>query len=276
MIYSRKDYQMQIVQYVLSPENNPTLWTEESLKENLKGEVVIGYILKNKQINATTVVPIINLYTINPDYLEYDSKNKIISAKTLSNAFLQWLESLAEDPKSILFRNPPIKEWLDTKENWAKKTAIILSKTYNKPMDECLSIVYYVIMVCYNNDNVYMGSLNYITTAAHNEIKKEFEFMRNRLTGSNPMAINLDASPSDFNGSLEDTVDSFHELIGKDDPFYEGMEFEQMRDLVMKDLRKEFSEREIDQIFSRPEYLPNSVYRKLLKWRKTHKLEDYK
>lgn len=267
---------MQLVQYILSSDNNPTLWTDESLAEDLNGEVVVGYILKSKPGKFDTFVPIINLYTINIKYLDEETRALIINSHTLRNAFLQWLDSLVEDPNSIMFRNPPIKEWLDTKENWAKKVASTLSKTYNKPMDECLSSVYYVIMTCYNNPNVYIGSLNYISTAAHNKIKKEFEFMRNRLSGSHPAAIHLDASPSDFNGSLEDSVESFHEIIGKADPFYAQEDFKELKALIMADLRKEFSEREIDQIFNRPEYLPNSVYRKLLKWRKNHKIEDYK
>lgn len=276
MIPSVKEHNMKLVQFVLTADNNPLKWTEESLKESLRGQVIVGYILRNDTGKFETITPILNLYVIQAKYLVEESVSSIITLAAVQQVFRQWLESLMEDSNSIMFRNPPIKEWLDTKENWAKKLASTLSKSYNKPVDECLSTVYYVIMSCYNNSGIYMGSLNYISVAAHNNIRKEFDYMKNRLTGNHPMAVHLDASPGDFNGNNEESVESFHELIGKADPFYEQQEFNELKNLVLEDLGKEFSKREIDQIFNMPEYLPNSVYRKLLKWRKEHSLEDYK
>ena len=37
MIHSRKPHQYQIVQKILTETNNPTLWTEQQLSNDLKG-----------------------------------------------------------------------------------------------------------------------------------------------------------------------------------------------------------------------------------------------
>lgn len=264
-----KNYKLRLTRIMLSAEDNPKTWVEEDLKSKLNGEVVVGYMLRIHNENFGIV-----LYSILEKYLS--SKDSIISLQTLQNAFEQWLESLQEDPGSVVFRNPPIEEWLDSKDNWLKKVSGNLAKTYNRTYDECLSELYYVIMTCYNKQTVYLGSLNYIVTTAHNAIKKEYNYMKNRLTGSHPLAIHLDASPSDFNASLEDSVESFHELIGELDPSFEQLEFEELREAILKDMSSEFSPREIDQILNYNNFLPDQLYRKLLRWRKLRKMEDYK
>lgn len=265
---------LRIITIVITPENNPSNWTEASLAKLTNGEVVVGYILKNKGIRSNIPRPVLNLYII-PEHC-LTTPNSIIDLKTLQNIFLQWMESLVEDSKSYMFRNPPLEEWLNTKENWVKKISAKLSQSYNKPYDECMSSLYMVILQCYRKEDIYLGNLHYLIVAANNKLKLEFRFMQNRLYGGHPSAIHLDASPSDFNAGLEDSIASLHEIIGgTDDEFHSVDREQEILDAMLVDLREDFTEREIDQIKNTPGFLPMSLYRRLLKWRKTHKLEDY-
>lgn len=272
MIPSRKAYQYKIVQFILSADNNPTMWDDDKLSELLKGEVVIGYLLRSKKSQFSIPVHILNLYTIKSKYVE--TPDKVLKAEDLKNVFLQWLDSLVEDSTSIMFRNPPIKEWMDTKENWCKKLAHKCVEKFNLPFDECLSTIYLSIVKCYNKGSVYMGNLSYIETAAKNDLKLKLRFWKNRLTGDSPNMMHLDAKVSEVTGN-EDDITTFHELIGKEDPWYKGLDFECVKDEIISDLKEVFSKREIDQIINMPGYLPMSLYRKLNKWRKTHKRSDY-
>lgn len=271
---SRKAHQLQIVQYILNAENNPSIWTPDSFNKMLKGEVVIGYLLKNKKSKFDSFVPILNLYTINPKYLH--TKNKLLSFIDIQNAFRQWLEDLNQDTDSMIFRNPPIKEWLDTKENWCKKLAHKLSGPFNLPYEECLSTLYMSILKCYSKSHVYMGNLSYIETTVRNDLKMRLRFLQNRLTGDSPLAIHLDACISDMGGG-EDSAATFHEVIGKIDSYHKELELKEILEEVTIDLKKEFSEREIDQILKVPNltFLSMSLYRRLHKWRKNHKRSDY-
>lgn len=264
---------LHILTITIMPDHNPSLWTDFDLARMTNNQVIVGYILKNASNNSVPK-PILNLYIIKPDHLSMPEK--IINALTLKNVFMQWLESLAEDPKSYMFRNPPLDEWLETKQNWVKKVTAKLSYSYNKPYDECQSSLYMVILDCYNKADIYLGNLHYLIVAANNKLKLEHRYMRNRLHGSHPDAIHLDAQPSDFNGSLEDSISSLHEIIGGvEDSYFEEERRQEIRKSIKDDLLKDFSPREIDQIVNSPGYLPMPLYRKLLKWRKTHKREDY-
>lgn len=272
MIYSRKNHQYQIVQQILTPESNPTLWTDDILNTMLNGEVIIGYLFRSKVGKFNVPIHILNLYTIDKKYLR--NQNKIINNDTLTNTFVQWLDSLAEDAKSIMFRNPPVHEWMETKENWCKKLAHKLSVKYNKTYDDCLSSVYATVMKCYSKPHVYMGNLSYIEIAAHNDIKMQIRYMKNRLTGDHPLMISLDADVSEHDNG-EDSVMKFQELIGKLDPFHEELDFNCLKQEIIDDLSEVFTPREIDQIINAPGYLTMYLYRKLNKWRKTHKRGDY-
>lgn len=263
-----------IVTITLTKDDNPTKWTDFDLLKITSNRMVVGYILKNRSKNSDEPSPILNMYVIRAEHIM--TPDKIINAITLKNAFLQWLESLTEDPKSYMFRNPPLEEWLDTKQNWIKKITGKLSLSYNKSYDECLSSLYMTILDCYNKSDVYIGNLHYIIVAVNNKLRLEFRYMKNRLHGGHPDAIHLDAVPSDFNAGLDDSINSLHEIIGGyDDPYFEDERTQESLEALRADLRKEFSDREIDQIVNSPGFLPMQLYRKLLKWRKTHKREDY-
>lgn len=261
-------HQYKLVKFVLTAEDNPYLWTNEKLKEMLQDKVMIGYMFRSKGEQHT-----VSIYTIEAKYLK--TKDRLVTIDNLKSAYLQWLESLIENEKSIVFRNPPIQEWLDTKDEWCRKTARKLSLKYNKTFDDALSAVYFVVMKCYNDGRVYMGNLFYIEQCAHNKIKKNIVYMRNRLTGEHPLVISLDATPSEYNESLGDSTLTFHEIISEEDIGDNTEELRQIIDNAIEGLKQEFSPREIDQILNNRGYLPMPLYRRLLKWRKTHKMEDY-
>ena len=200
MIHSRKKHQFTIKQQVLTNDNHPGEWTPKSLSDKINGEVVIGYLFKTVDGKFEAKTKVLNLYTIKEEYV--CNPKKIIYAKTLSNAYIQWLETLIHDPESKVFRNPPVKEWMDTKDNWIKKLAGQLSKQYNKTYDDCLSSIHYSIMKCYSKGHVYMGNLSYISRTAHNDIKMDYRFMRNKLTTNNPCMSSLDEELGAFGAEL--------------------------------------------------------------------------
>lgn len=239
----------------------------------VNNKVVVGYLLKNRG-SSNLPLPTLNLYVIKADSLS--DLTKIISLTTLKSIYQQWVESLIEDPKPYMFRNPPLEEWLETKQNWVKKITNQLAQSYGMSYDDCRSLIYNSILNCYNKGNIYLGNLHYLTVVVHNAVKLEHRYMLNRLHGGHPDAIHLDATPSDFNAALDDSISSLHEIVGgPTDADREEARLNEIADDMMEDLRKDFSEREIDQIINTPGFLPMPLYRKLLKWRKTHKLEDY-
>lgn len=251
-------------------EPNLLEWSEIDLFNIVgKDNIIVGYILKPKSTRFS-----LTLYIT---YYKYVSDvDRVVTLSDLKIIYKQWQESLTMDPNSFMFRNPPLDLWLETKLNWVKKISYQLSESYNKPMDECMSTLYMTILNCYNKSNIYLGNLHYIIIAAHNAMKLEHRYMLNRLYGNHPLAIHLDAVPSDFNASLDDSVASMHELIdGLTDAFYEEERDKAAVEELLLDLQEEFTTREIDQIINTPSFLPKSLYRRLLKWRKTRKLEDY-
>ena len=66
--------------------------------------------------------------------------------------------------------------------------------------------------------------------------------------------------------------------LGENDARYDEVDFEQIKLDILKTLHYTFSDREIDQIISSEGIamrLPNTLYRRLLKWRETHKRSDF-
>ena len=264
---------LHIITVVLTSTDNPFTWTNTKLSQLTNNQVIIGYILKPIKLESN-LQSLLNLYVIDEDSLS--DSDKVIDLQFLKNVFAQWLESLVEDPICYMFRNPPLDKWLETKENWIKKVTGKLSVAYHTTYDDCLSSLYTTILYCYHKENVYIGNLHYLIVSANNRLKVEHRFMRNRLYGGHPNAIHLDALPSDFNGALENSISSLHEVIGgEEDSSIQKEKNLEIFDAIKTDLLNDFSEREIDQIINSPSYLPNTLYRKLLKWRKTHKREDY-
>ena len=165
---------------------------------------------------------------------------------------------------------------MDTKQNWIRALCSKIHQKYGTDIDEALSTAYMTILKLYNKANVYLGNLHYLEIAIYTSIKKEHAYMRNRLTGQHPDAIHLDATPGEFTLSIENDVTSFHEIITA--PTWETEEEQRYAEIwenMKEDLKEEFSEREIEQITKSYNHISQSLYRRLLKWRKTHNLEDY-
>jgi len=269
-VRSRKNNQYQIKQIILSEEYNPSTWTDNEFKSFCDNEVCIGYQVRAKDIKFGMGATVLNLYLIRPQY--FKDLHKILLLEDLKNAWMQYLEAIQEDPKTTMFRNPPIKEWLDTKDNWIKKLANNLSNKYNRNFNDVLSEVNHTIMKCYSKPHVYMGNLGYIEKAAENAVRMEHRYLSSRMHGDHPQALHLD---QEFGSEDDIGIQTYHDLIGKIDPEYKEMDLECIKQDIIDDLGLDFSPREIDTIMNSPGYLALSLYRRLNKWRKTHRKEDY-
>ncbi len=257
----------------VSLDDNPVNWTTERFNTVVDGNIVVGYLLSNKHKDEMSL----NLYLLPPNSLYEGTLESIQLTHTdLKNAFLQWLEVLITTPNSYQFRNPPLDLWLNIRLNWINALCVKIHQKYGTDVSEALSTAYMTILKLHKKGNVYLGNLHYLEIAIYTAIKKEHYYMRNRLTGAHPDAIHLDASPGEFNQSIDNDVTSFHEIITA--PGWETEEEQRYAEIWLKmkaDLAKEFTEREIEQICKGGIYLSSSLYRKLLSWRKTHNVEDY-
>lgn len=251
----------QIKQIVLTKENNPNVWTEDKLNEITNNKVIIGYMLKLTSSNS-----ILNIYVLSKEY----TVNKGISLEELKNAYSTWLYNVVYNNKDVLFKNPPIENWLDTKEQWIKKTANKLSKIFDKPFEEMISHVYYAIIKVYNNGKAYIGNLGYIERAAYNEVLLEIRNNRNKLLIDDYKVISIDSLIPNNDEDL-----TYNDVLSTEDDLQENFNFEETLTKIKQTLKFTFSEREIDQIINCQGQLPFNLYRRLLNWRKTHKRGDF-
>lgn len=268
---------MSIKTIPLTLQDNPLYWDDTKLKSIIDSNTIVGYLLSIKANDEMSM----NLYLLPPNGLYEGSLESIkIDQTELRNAFLQWLETLSITPRSFQFRNPPLDLWLETRLNWINALCIKVHQKYGTDISDALSTAYMTILGLHKKGKVYIGNLHYLEIAIYTAIKKEHYYMRNRLTGCHPDAIHLDASPGDFSQSIENDVTDFHEIITAPDwETEEERRYNEIWNCMEEDLRLDFTEREIDQIklsvLKGHLYLPSSLYRRLLAWRKTHSLEDY-
>lgn len=257
----------------VSLDENPITWDETAYKAIVDSNTVVGYLLSIKPNQLMSL----NLYLLPPNTFYEGSLESIqLTHAELKNAFLQWLELLITAPNSFQFRNPPLDLWLDTRLNWINALCVKIHQKYGTDINEALSTAYMTILKLYNKGNIYIGNLHYLEIAIYSAIKKEHYYMRNRLTGQHPDAIHLDATPGEFTQSIDNDVSSFHEIIMI--PTWETEEEKRYAEIwanMKEDLKEDFSEREIEQICKGTVYVSMPLYRRLLAWRKTHKLEDY-
>ncbi len=265
--------QMYIKTVNLSSTNNPMTWSEEELLKIREGNSIVGYLLFTKHNNIA-----MNLYLL-PESKLYEEvlDTIVISLDALRSAFLQWIELLTIDAKSFQFRNPPLDLWLPTRLNWINALSVKIHQKYGTDVSDALSTAYMTILKLHSKGNIYIGNLQYLKIAIITAIKKEHYYMRNRLTGEHPAAIHLDADTDKvFNGAGDDGNLSFHDIITA--PTWASEEEERYDEIwrnMKEDLKEDFSEREIEQICSGNVQMNIPLYRRLLKWRKTHSLEDY-
>lgn len=247
-----------IKQTTLNKEDpNNVIANLENYNKFVGDKVCIGYIIKN---NNDKVV--INMYLIN----EVFAKGKIYTYDNLLDGLIEYIQT-----KKMIFRNPSIDNWIETKENWCFKTAHKLSVKYNLDYDEVLSLIFVAITKVFSKPHVYVGNLAYIARSAENEVLMYYRANRNRLNNEHPLVVSLDEVTNE--DSEKET--SLHDIVGQEDKFYKEQEFEESKQRIIKDMSFVFSEREIEQIIENHGQLPRNLYLRLLKWRKSHKRGDY-
>lgn len=274
MIKSREANKFFIKQFVISEEDeNPETWSKEFYEGLTKDNAIIGYLYKVTKPTALIAAgKVLNLYLIKREY--YDEAE--VSRQELVDAWFTFLVK-CETSKGHdinVFKNPPAKQWLETKENWCKKLASKIAEQYHWSYDDALSEVYYIVLKCYNKGRVYMGNLGYIQTACTNSVLMSLRYNRNRLNGMNPKVQSFEVPVGE---DKDGAVITLGETLGVEDPFYAEHDAAEFREELMQVLRKSFSDREIEQIINQPQkgYLPMQLYRRLLKWRKEHSVKEF-
>ena len=254
-----------IEQFILNKDNDFQQFVEVN-SNKLQQYTILGYHFSTKEFGTLRETRVLNIYFIRPEY--YINK-ECISLDDLSKAW----ELFFNCPTKQVFKNPPLKEWIDTKENWCKKLATYIMRAYNKPFEEALSDVYFVVTRLHKKETIYMGSLTYIRNAVINHVKVEFRDNRNKLNQDSGLAISLDlpmcVNEDDENISLMD-------MIAVDTDYYEdNIEYLETLENCKRLLRKTFSDREIDQILNvKPQFMPKHLYNRLNAWRKQHSPEE--
>jgi hypothetical protein len=254
-----KDNHKYIIKQTILNKNDPdnAIASADNFNKFVDNKVCIGYIIKN--VNDKVVI---NMYLIDERY----AKGKTYNYDQLLNGLIEYIET-----KKLVFRNPSIDNWIETKENWCFKMAHKLSTKYNLDYDDVLSLVFVAITKVFNKAHVYVGNLAYIARSAENEVLMYFRATRNRLNNEHPLVTSLDEVTNE-DGDKETTL---HEIIGQEDDFYKEQEFEESKARIIHDMSFVFSAREIEQIIENRGQLPRNLYLRLLKWRKQHKRGDY-
>lgn len=267
-IKSKELSKFYIEQIILDGFNNPGNWTEPQFQSICKHDKLIGFYFSVKiEAKFNSPIKILNLYLIKPLYY----KNNGITLEELDAAWAEFLTKMVDTKncnKAILFKNPPIEQWLDTKENWCKKQAAKIAEQFNWSFDDALSEVYYTIMKCYNKGHVYMGNLGYIQTAIYNNVRMYIRFNKNRLNQQSGRCVSLEQLITENDDGETITL---ADCIGIEDKDFIKIEFADFEKDCKALLSKSFSEREIEQILTQKAgFLPIPVYRRLVKWRKQH------
>lgn len=257
-----------IEQIILTNEDNPENWTEPQFQSICRHDKLIGFLFSVKEkVKFGVPTRVLNMYLIKPNY--YDKEP--ISLQELSQAWNEFEHKLFHETnhsKMAVFKNPPIEQWIDTKENWCKKLAAKITEQFEWPFDEALSEVYYTVMKCYTKGHVYMGNLGYIQTSVYNNVRMVLRFNRNRL---NQDSGRCDSFEETIGESDDGEAVTLGDCLGYDDDQFQEMDHQAFEKECRDLLSQTFSEREIDQILKQKAgYLPQNTYRKLTTFRKQH------
>lgn len=262
MIKSQEKNKCFIKQYVLDFNNDTFDSWMESIKDQLKENNIIGYLFTKIKSKIGLDGNILNVYYI---------KKKYYPNQISLDIFKQDWDNFVKDGK-IKFQNPPIELWLDTKENWCKKLANKLSKTFNWSFDRTLSEIYLAIMKCYRKKTVYMGNLDYIAKAAKNEILLRLRANKIRLNQENDIVISLNTVIG-YNEEDEELV--IEDVLSEETHIIEDLEFAELKNKAISLLKTSFSDREIDQILNQKvTFLPKALYARLLTFRNKHAIKE--
>ena len=262
-----------IKQFIIN-DNSFQEWANNNLEDILSKDVIIGYIFNVKKVKDFTEPPIIlNLYLIDKSK-EY---TKSISIDKLQDAWELFFSKIDKNKKDFVsvFQNPPFENWLDTKDNWCKKIANEISRTFNWSYEEALSETYIAILKCYHKGNVYLGNLNYLKKSVYNSVLVSLRKNKHKLFCSNGNAISLDTAIGTDNDHESNEI-YLSDMIASDvKQTEESLEYQMLFKQVKELLSKTFSEREIDQIINyKSIYLPQNLYKRLCDWRKKHSVEE--
>lgn len=260
-----------IKQYII---NNVSFqeWADNHMVEKLKDNAIIGYLFSTKSNKFLEPTQVLNVYLIKREYYKKSEISMIELAKDWELFLLKCKES-TDYKKHAVFKNPPIEEWLDTKDNWCKKVAGEISATFSMPFQDALSDTYYAIMVCYNKGTIYMGNLNYIKKSVYNKVLMELRANKRRVNLDSGLAISLNTV---IGSDSEDNEFTIMDIIPEEEKMTEdSLEYKMLLDNVTKLLSQTFSPREIEQILTKtPAQLPTNVYRRLLTWRYKHSIDE--
>ena len=259
---------------IINSENDPMQWTSDDWERVTKGHSVIGYLFCTKAVKFGIYGKTLNLYLINKKHhcnSEVNSKDIYFAASEFYNLCMKYPDE-KDYTKRMVFKNPPIEEWLATKDNWISKTTKELSESWEMSYDEVLSIVYSTIVEFFHKGTIYMGNLNYIYKGIVNNLRLKERYDKNRLYGDNVIS-GESARYIDKDGNIE----SWFDTIGEDDPAHIERDYRDLVDDIKRAMRKDFSEREVEQIFtvSNVGYLPRNLYIRLLKWRSKHNVKEF-
>ena len=273
-IKSKEASKFYIEQLLLDNENNPTNWTDDYYNRVIcHGDKCIGYLFSTKEgIRFAPDSRVLNIYLIKPQYY----KQAGIYRQELSdqwNIFVSKCISEEHHSKRNVFRNPPVEQWIDTKENWCKKLAAKISEQFDWTFSEALSEVYFTVMRCYRKGHVYMGNLGYIQTAVYNSVRMSFRDNRNKLNQDSGRAESLETPIGESDDGEQITLG---DCVGVEDPLFAEMEYKEFEKELKDVLLLDFSERELEQILNQKSgYLPMNLYRRLIRWRGQHSPEEF-
>jgi len=269
MISTREKKQYETHTIVLTDKSNPLTWTNESIPDITRTDVIVGYHFQRKQPMAISQERplVVSLHTLPINEAEDSTVHDVEELRII---FIEWLNMLETDKNPVLFKNPPLDSWLLSKNNWIKKMVTRYRLKYNRPYDDTLSDIYYVIVKLYNQKTIYMNNLNYVEKAIECEILGQFNYNRNRLYGNNVSSLDSLLYTSDDDNAL-----SLNDILPAKKSEDIDYELEEKMNYILDDLAEDFSPREIEQITKNRVFLSNAIYRRLLTWRKSHKRKDY-
>ena len=246
-------------------------WSQTNLSEILDKNKIIGYLFTTLEPKLNEAGKILNLFLIRKEY--YDKPSIAIEVLAKDWELFLFKSSNSNKNYTSVFRNPPIDQWLDTKNNWCKKIAGELSKTFQMSFTEALSDVYLGIMQCYNKSNVYMGNLNYIRKTIYSIVLMRLRSNKSRLNLDNIMVCSLNTLiGTDKDGNELTLIDI---IPAEEDISEDSVDYQFTLAKIKQLLSDSFSPREIDQLITqRTVYLPVNLYRRLLTWRNKHSVEE--
>lgn len=273
MIKSKAINKYYIKQFILNNYDNFQDWIDENYSNITKKDAIIGYLFSVKEGDILCETSyVLNLYLIKREYYN-DIEITINQLRDAWELFFFKCETEKIHNNKNVFANPPIEQWIDTKENWCKKLAAQLSKQFDKTFDDMLSEIYYNVVRCYKKGTVYMGNLGYIRKSIVNAVLMQLRSDKNKVIQDNGNAISLNTV------IIQDSDDEETVLMDmlaiKEEMTEESLEYKDLKNKIVQLLSDSFSPREIEQLISNKQlYLPRSVYVRLLRWRDKHKVEE--